>query len=40
LNDVEADIEALDIKRWRIKAKDRKEWSEILKEAKAKQKEP
>jgi hypothetical protein len=31
---VEADIKALVVKRWRIKAQDRKEWSEILREAK------
>jgi transcription termination factor 2 len=36
LDDVEADIKALGIKRWRIKAQDRKEWSAILREAKAK----
>jgi hypothetical protein len=36
LNDVEADIKALDIKRWRIRTQDRKEWSAILREAKAK----
>jgi hypothetical protein len=35
LDDVEADIKALGVKRWRIKAQDRKEWSEILREAKA-----
>jgi hypothetical protein len=31
LNDVEADIKALGVKRWRIKAQDRKKWSAILK---------
>jgi hypothetical protein len=36
LVDVEADIKALGIKRWRIRAQNRKEWSAILREAKAK----
>jgi hypothetical protein len=40
LDDVEADIKALGVKRWRIKAQDSKEWSEILREDKAKLKEP
>jgi transcription termination factor 2 len=40
LDDIEADIKALGIKRWRIKAQDRKEWSAILREAKAKLKGP
>jgi hypothetical protein len=40
LDDVEADIKALDVKRLRIKAQDRKEWSAILREAKAKLKQP
>jgi hypothetical protein len=40
LDDVEADIKALVVKRWRIKAQDRKEWSAILREAKAKLKGP
>jgi transcription termination factor 2 len=40
LDDVEADIKALGVERWRIKAQDRKEWSEILREAKAKLKGP
>jgi hypothetical protein len=35
LDDVEEDIKALGIKRWRIRAQDRKEWSVILREAKA-----
>jgi transcription termination factor 2 len=30
LDGVEADIKALGVKRWRIKAQDRKEWSAIL----------
>jgi hypothetical protein len=38
--DVEADIKALGIKRWRIRAQVRKEWSAILSEAKAKLKGP
>jgi hypothetical protein len=36
LDDVEADIKALGVKRRKIKAKDRKEWSAIIREAKAK----
>jgi hypothetical protein len=40
LNDVEADIKALGVKRWRIEAQDRKEWSAILREAKAELKGP
>jgi hypothetical protein len=36
LDDVKADIKALGIKRWRLRAQDRKEWSVILREAKAK----
>jgi hypothetical protein len=40
LDDVEADIKVLGIKRWRIRAQDRKERSAILREAKAKLKGP
>jgi hypothetical protein len=40
LDDVKADIKALGIKRWRIRAQDRKEWSTILREAKDKLKGP
>jgi hypothetical protein len=40
MDDVEADIKALGVKRWRIKAQDRKEWSAILGEAKATLKGP
>jgi hypothetical protein len=40
LDAVEADTKALGVKRWRIKAQARKEWSEILKEAKAELKGP
>jgi hypothetical protein len=36
LDDVVADIKALAVKRRRIKAQDRREWSAILREAKAK----
>jgi hypothetical protein len=36
LDEVEAGIKALGIKRWGIKAQDRQEWSAILREAKAK----
>jgi hypothetical protein len=38
LDDVKADIKVLGVKRWRIKAQDRKEWLEILGEAKTKPK--
>jgi hypothetical protein len=40
LDDVEADIKDLGVRRWRIKAQDRKEWSAIVREAKAKRKGP
>jgi hypothetical protein len=36
LDDVEADVETLGIKRWRLKAEVRKEWTIILRQAKAK----
>jgi hypothetical protein len=36
LDHAEADIKALVVKRWRIKTQDRKEWSAMLREAKAK----
>jgi hypothetical protein len=36
LDDVEADIKAVGVKRWRIKAQDRREWLAFLREAKAK----
>jgi hypothetical protein len=35
LGGVEGDIKSLGVKRWRIKAQDRKEWSVILREDKA-----
>jgi hypothetical protein len=40
LHGVEADIKALDVERWRIRAQDRKEWSAVLREAKCKLKGP
>jgi hypothetical protein len=40
LDEVEADIKPLGIKRWRLKAKDRKQCTVILREAKAKLKGP
>jgi hypothetical protein len=36
LDDVEADIKVLGVKRKRIKEQDRKEWSAIIRQAKAK----
>jgi hypothetical protein len=40
LDDVEADIKTLGIKRWRLKSQDRKEWTVILREAMANLKGP
>jgi hypothetical protein len=40
LDDVEDDIKALGIRRWRIKAQDRNEWTAIKREAKVKLKGP
>jgi hypothetical protein len=40
LDDVEVDIKAPCIQRWKLKAQDRKEWTEILREDKAKLKVP
>jgi hypothetical protein len=40
LGDVEDDIKAFDIERWRTKAQDRNEWTAIKKEAKVKLKGP
>jgi hypothetical protein len=40
LDDVEVDIKALGIKIWRMKVQDRKEWSVIVREAKAELKGP
>jgi hypothetical protein len=40
LDDVEVDIKVIGIKRWIIKAQERKTWSAILREAKAKLKGP
>jgi hypothetical protein len=40
LDNVEADIKDLGVKRWKIKAQDRKEWLAILREANAKLKGP
>jgi hypothetical protein len=40
LDDTEADIKTLDIKRWKLKAQNRKEWMAILRKAKAKLKGP
>jgi hypothetical protein len=36
MDDVEADIKALVVKRWRIKAQDRKEWPAIVRDTKNK----
>jgi hypothetical protein len=36
LDDIEADIKTLGIKRWRLKVQDRKEWMVILRWAEAK----
>jgi hypothetical protein len=40
LHDVEDDIKALGIRRWRIKSQDRNEWKAIKREAKVKLKGP
>ena len=40
INDVEDDLRALGVKRWRTKALDREEWASIIREAKGKLKEP
>jgi hypothetical protein len=40
LDDVEDDIKALGIKRWRIKAQDRNEWTAIKRETKVELKGP
>jgi hypothetical protein len=40
LDDVEDDIKALGIRRWRIKVQDRHEWTAIKREAKVKLKGP
>jgi hypothetical protein len=40
LDDVEVDIKVLGVKRWRIKAQDRKDCPAIVREAKAKLKGP
>jgi hypothetical protein len=39
-DDTDDDLRNMSIKRWRIKALDRVEWSSIIKEAKAKMKGP
>jgi hypothetical protein len=36
LDDTEADIKTLGVKRWRLKAQNRKEWMAILRKAKDK----
>ena len=40
IDDVEDDLRKLGVKRWTAKALDRGEWGSIIREAKAKQKEP
>jgi hypothetical protein len=40
LDDAEASMKTLGIKKWRLNAQDREEWTAILREAKAKLKEP
>jgi hypothetical protein len=40
INDVEDDLRKLGVKRWRTKALDRVQWASIVREAKAKLKEP
>jgi hypothetical protein len=40
LDDVEDEIKALGMRRWRIKAQDRNEWTDIKREAKVKLKGP
>jgi hypothetical protein len=40
MNDVEDDLRRLGVKRWRMKAVDRVELASIVREAKAKLKEP
>jgi hypothetical protein len=40
LDDVEGDIKVLGIRRWRIKAQDRNEWTAVKREAKVKLKGP
>jgi hypothetical protein len=38
LDDVEADLRSMEVKRWKTKVLTREEWASIIKEAKAKQK--
>jgi hypothetical protein len=40
INDMEADLRKLGVKRWRTKALDRVEWASIIRESKAKLKGP
>jgi hypothetical protein len=40
VNDVEDNLRKLGVKRWRMKALEREEWTSIIKEAKAKLKGP